>query len=386
MKLINGNRPLRVGISGSYGGLNLGDEAILESIVAQLRAALPAEITVFSRDAEDTRRRHRVERAVDVRDLSRDEARREVARLDLLILGGGGILYDREVEVYLREVFLAHELGVPVMVYAVSAGPLQHRSNRALVRDALEPAGVVSVRDRQGRRLLEEVGVHREIVVTADPALLLAPQPLPEDALSREGLDRERVLVGFSVREPGPAAPEIDVQHYHRLLANAADFMVSRIDADIVFVPMERKRNDTQHSHAVVALMQHAERASVLKGEYTPGQLMSLIGHFDFCVGMRLHFLIFSALQGVPFVALPYASKVTGLLQELEMDMPPLDDVSAGRLLATIDYSWDTRNDIRARIQQRLPPLQAKARENQRLLEALIEQRVQPAADKGALP
>ena len=46
--------PYRVGISGSYGGLNLGDEAILQSIIQQLSHSLPVEITVFSRDAADT--------------------------------------------------------------------------------------------------------------------------------------------------------------------------------------------------------------------------------------------------------------------------------------------------------------------------------------------
>ncbi len=365
-------RPFRVGISGSYGGLNLGDEAILWSIVAQLRNSAPVEITVFSRNAEDTYRRHQVEHAISVRDLSRDEAREAVRQLDLLILGGGGILYDAEVEIYLREVLLAHDLGVPVMVYAVSAGPLSHRSSRELVRAALEPAAVITVRDRHGRRLLEEVGVHREIHVTADPALLLQPEPVPQNLLFREGLDSSHRLVGFSVREPGPAAPEIDVEHYHQLLANAADFIVQRFDADVVFVPMERGRLDLQHSHAVVSRMQCAQRAAVLKGEYTPGQLMSLIGRFEFSVGMRLHFLIFSALQGVPFVALPYASKVTGLLQDLDMDTPPLDDVNAGRLLATIDQSWDLRDTIRERICQRLPALQERARANNRLLVELL--------------
>jgi transcriptional regulator with XRE-family HTH domain len=33
--------------------MNLGDEAILKSIITQLRAELPVEITVFSRNAED---------------------------------------------------------------------------------------------------------------------------------------------------------------------------------------------------------------------------------------------------------------------------------------------------------------------------------------------
>ena len=109
------SQPYRVGISGSYGGLNLGDEAILTGIVAELRRSLTAEITVFSRDADDTRKRHAVERVVPVRTLSRDEVLPEVKRLDLLILGGGGILFDGEAQNFLREVTLAQEHRVPIV-------------------------------------------------------------------------------------------------------------------------------------------------------------------------------------------------------------------------------------------------------------------------------
>ncbi len=56
---INMKKTFHIGISGSYGGLNLGDEAILQSITSELRSRLPVEITVFSPNAEDTLRRHR---------------------------------------------------------------------------------------------------------------------------------------------------------------------------------------------------------------------------------------------------------------------------------------------------------------------------------------
>jgi hypothetical protein len=49
---------------------------------------------------------------------------------------------------------------------------------------------------------------------------------------------------------------------------------------------------------------------------------------------MRLHFLIFSALAGVPFVGLPYATKVSGFLEELRLQAPALEHVSAGQLIA----------------------------------------------------
>ena len=370
--MANGKDTYKVGITGSYGGLNLGDEAILQSIVTQLRKDLPVEITVFSRDAEDTKRRHGVERAVPVRKLSRAEVAPEIERLDLLILGGGGILYDADARTYLREVTIAREKGVPVMLYSIGAGPLNDPSAQKAVREALEHVHAISVRERAAQRALEEAGVHRDIVVAADPALLLRPEPLPRGLLKREGLEGRRRLIGMSVREPGVAAPDLDEKMYHALLANAADFMVDRYDADIVFMPMERSVLDTQHSHAVVAKMLRAQRATVLKGEYTSGQLLSWMSRFHFAVGMRLHFLVFAALAGTPFVALPYAGKVAGFLEDLGLPAPPLNLVNAGRLIAHIDESWDRRRSTRARLEKAILPLQKRAQESHRIAMQLL--------------
>ncbi len=364
---------VRIGISGSYGGMNLGDEAILEGILVELRSRVDADVTVFSRNPADTLARHEVEHAISPREMTRKESRAVVAGLDLLVLGGGGILYDADVDAYLREVFLAHELGVPVVVYAVSAGPLQQQSSRRAVRDALNACAVVTVRDRQGYRLLEDVGVSREIHLTADPALLMCEEELDIDALRTEGVEFDRQLVGFSVREPGPAAPDIDPEEYHALLANAADFMVERYDADVVFVPMETY--DVQHSHGVVAHMRNSERAEILRRRYSPGQILHLMDRFELAVGMRLHFLIFAALRGTPFTALPYASKVSGLLEHLRLESPPLARIGSGQLIARIDRTWDRRAEVRAQIRERLPELRARAKRTNELLVEVLESR-----------
>lgn len=365
---------LRVGISGSYGGINLGDEAILHGILAQLRS-IPGigPITVFTRDPEDTLARHAVDRAVAVREMTREEARAEVKQLDLFILGGGGLLYDLDVAVYLREVALANEAGVPVAVYAISAGPLDQWSSRELIKKHLTPVALLTVRDRHALRLLQDAGVQREIHLTADPALLLEPEKFDAAMFAKEGLADDRPLVAFSVREPGPAAPDIDTGHYHALLADTADFVIDRYRADVVFVPMERRNKDLQHSHAVIARMQHAHRVHVLRDKYTPHDIMALLSRCTLAVGMRLHFLIFAALQGVPFVALPYASKVSSFLHDLGMPAPDLEDVSAGQLIAYIDRAWDMRASLCSQVARALPELQQRARRNNELVMRVIE-------------
>jgi polysaccharide pyruvyl transferase WcaK-like protein len=107
---------------------------------------------------------------------------------------------------------------------------------------------------------------------------------------------------------------------------------------------------------------------------------LSLFGHFELAVGMRLHFLIFAALRGTPFVALPYASKVSGLIEDLEIDTPPLGSVGIGQLLARIDRSWDTREEIRHRITERLPVLLDRARQTNELLMRCLAEHANRAA------
>jgi polysaccharide pyruvyl transferase WcaK-like protein len=261
------------------------------------------------------------------------------------------------------------------MLYAIGAGPLKDSAVQALVRECLNKAEVITVRERSAQKVLEEAGVEQDIFVTADPALLLEPEPVPQDMLRQEGLEGRRRLIGMSVREPGVAAPDLEERFYHELLANAADFMVDRFDADIVFVPMEHAVLDTQHSHAVIARMLRAQRATVLKGEYTSSQLLALMGGFSFALGMRLHFLIFAALQGVPLVALPYASKVTGFLEALKLTAPPLKQVNAGRLIAHLDDCWDNPDRLRERIAENLPALKKRAQETHRIAVRLLSER-----------
>jgi polysaccharide pyruvyl transferase WcaK-like protein len=61
------------------------------------------------------------------------------------------------------------------------------------------------------------------------------------------------------------------------------------------------EKTDVQHSHGVVAHMQHAERAEILRRRYSLRRILDVMGHFESAVGIRLHILIFATLRGVPF-------------------------------------------------------------------------------------
>lgn len=363
----------RIAISGSYGGLNLGDEAILEGILGELRSTLDVDIVVFSYNAKDTEQRHKV-RALSVRETHKDEIIKELKKLDLFILGGGGILYDGVVEIFLRDVIWAQELNIPTMIYAISAGPLKSPESKKLVEEVLDKTSLITVRENESKRILHDLGITKPIEVTADPALLIKPQVFTKEQLKREGINPEINLIGLSVREPGLAAPDLNIDHYHSMLANAADFMIERYEAQIIFIPLELGANrDLQHSHAIISKMLNAGKANVLKGEYTSSQLVGLMKHMTFCVGMRVHFLIFASLQFIPFISLPYASKVKGFLEELGIPYTPLENWNTGKICALIDNAWDYRKTTKKKLKDKIPLLKEKAKTTNTFLCHLLE-------------
>ncbi|AIR96963.1 polysaccharide pyruvyl transferase family protein [Streptomyces glaucescens] len=365
----------RIGLLGSYGGFNLGDEAILTCMLRCLRTHRPqARLVALSRNAEHTRANHpALDEVVDWEGVPQRRLLDVLSRLDLLVLGGGGILYDGEARRYLRLVAAAQARGVRTFAYAIGAGPLRETEDREAVRTVLAGMAEVVVRDEESHLVLEEAGLDRDVVVTADPALLLPPEPFTDRMMRQEGIPAEaHRLVGMSVREPGRAAEKLDEGDYHALLADVADFLVRRLDAHVVFVPMERQ--DVHHAHGVLSRMTAPDRGRILHSVYSPGQVLGFMAHLDLVVGMRLHFLIFAALSGLPVLPLPYSGKVFDFARRL--GAPALVGVAreqAGLLLAEVDRLWDEFPQRRGDFEERVRRLRGRAGETCTRLGAVLD-------------
>jgi len=323
-------------ICGAAGYTNLGDDAILWGMLTELRAALggravkvaggPALAPLVS--------------AFDAVALSYDD-RQELARAiedaDLVILGGGGLLYDVDyspsIVRFLTEppdrqwlyelakiTAAARAAGRPVMLYGMGIGPLLTQSARQVARFVGEESRAVAVRDGSSAELLAECGVSRSrIHVAADPAISIEPAG-PEAAqalLERAGLrSASRPLVALNLRPwfrfgGVDAGPQDAMQDLVSRSGELVRLLGERLGATVGLLPLQRLNDDDREVlQQVLQAAGAPSGAMMLEPPASPADLVTFLSRFDLLIGMRLHSLILAANAGVPFVALPYVQKV----------------------------------------------------------------------------
>lgn len=305
----------RVVISGYYGFRNLGDEAVLYSMIQELKKLDPGiEVVVLSNDPERTARAYGVEA---VNRWKWREVGATIRGSDLLISGGGSLLQDvtgiKSLFYYLGVIEMAYRCGCPVMFYAQGIGPLRTRLGRWLTVRAANRAAAITVRDGGSRRDLLSFGVKVPVQLAADPVLALDPELVDRTTgtrlLRKAGLvvDGEEKLMGVSVRDwAGDDA-------WQEVVAGVCDEMV-RQGWQVVFLPMQWPV-DVDAARRVASLMR--EGGVVLEDEYGVLEMLSLIGNMNLLLGMRLHALIMAAVMGVPLVGIVYDPKVERFLRQL---------------------------------------------------------------------
>jgi polysaccharide pyruvyl transferase WcaK-like protein len=146
------------------------------------------------------------------------------------------------------------------------------------------------------------------------------------------------------------------------------------------------ERHDVRHAHAVLSHMTAPDQGRILHGDYSPGQVLGFMRHLDVAVGMRLHFVIFAALTGVPVLPLPYSGKVFDFARRL--GAPALVGVAreqAGLLLAEVDRLWDEYPQRRDDLRTRMGELCASARETCERCGSLLDE-IGAARGSGGAP
>lgn len=359
---------MRYVISGYYGFNNSGDDALLSSIINNIKETDPAaDITVLSKTPSETRRVYRV-KAINRYNIFALLAK--ILRCDVLISGGGTLIQDatstKSLMYYLAVIRIAKFFGRKVMLYANGIGPLNSFKNIEITSEILNKVELVTLRDENSVSALAQIGVTEpEIHLTADPAFLLEANDKGAEILDSYGIPHGQPLMCVSVRK-WKNNPEKFVAE----MAEFCDRAAEKYGLFTVFMPMQKK-NDFDIANEIKNSMKN--RSVVIGSDYPAESLLSVMDRMTVCIGMRLHTLIYSASRNVPTIGIVYDPKVSGFMEYMGADRyVELEKADADTLCAMLEEVCMNYDSIKRSMSVNMASMRAKAKENTELLQKLL--------------
>jgi polysaccharide pyruvyl transferase CsaB len=312
-------------LCGYYGEHNLGDDALLTALLAQLPSGCDPLVTAF--DQEEVERCFGV-RTVDRRSLA--AVLQALGGCDALVLGGGSLLQDvtsfGSLIYYAALILRARLAGLPVLLWGQGLGPLRRRRSRLLVQRLLPLAQGITWRDAGSAALAAEWGV--QAAVGSDPVWSLPAQSWQ-----------------------GPGGPIVLCWRPTQLLTNsgwalllqALDKVAHRLDRPVHWLPFHQEQDAglLQELKERGLLPPGLEARSLELQVRNPQEACAQFHGAALVVSMRLHGLILAALAGAPCAALSYDPKVKRAADALACPCLDLEATAMeGHQAGPLEQSW----------------------------------------------
>ena len=362
--------------------VHVGDEAMFDEMVFQLRKRGVEHITGISSNPAETRERYGIDAVAGIGFRTQTTRAEQQDRMDrvvrtaagetgllaaddsaiavieairasdgVAVSGGGNMASTWPSHIFERGTIgeVARLLGKPLVVSGQTIGPHLDDPDRALVTALLSSARLVGLREKPSHALSLELGVPAALLTqTVDDASFLSEQTQPPAAaVSPYCLVSLSTHVGTENRE-----------EFQQAVADLLDHVVATTGLDVRFYahfasldPAE-SRGDTVMHNAVIERMSTARVATVNEGDSVAAA--QLARGASLVVSSRYHPAVFAVSGGVPTVGIPVddytTTKLTGALGNFgQTGLVSAAQLVAGGAPAVASAVWNSRDEIRGR-------------------------------------
>jgi len=368
---MRGSHP-RITLLGNNSGRNLGDMAIMSSILESLSKRLPdAEFFVPtikpSWVKEHYGSRYNV-KAVNVMPWTLSirllglPTLRCLAKSDCALICDGIIfgkkLFNPAFNYLITLVFLAplaRLLGCKMVCYSTGIGPFPSWISRLLAKWTINSCDLVMMRERDSEKLTKEIGVTQPVELTGDAAFI---NPVSSDgaalAIMREiGLDPLRPVLAINAtsyldswlsEKERLAEPGAFLSMVARGIQKAQESVEDRFQPLIVCThPMDEE--------TCRELAKLSGGHIITNSHYLSHDIQAVLRRCGLLVGMRFHSIVLASSVETPVVGLIYAPKVRGYLRLLDCEDYGLELASLTEeyLGARLTEAWNNRAALKAR-------------------------------------
>lgn len=324
---------------------NRGDRAILAGNIELLKSAYPnAQITSLSQFKKRDEKWFGINflgfSPYSISPIDYLKLLGEARKSDIIFWGGGEILKDYTNKISLfywaLKLFGVGLVNKNLIGAFQGIGPTNAAISKRVIAFAVSQCRAFLTRDEESKVKLESWGVKIPVIASYDPAIFEQAKPISAQALKNfsetQGISEEVLnnFIGFGVRRwfhyrasswlPASLKPwqkatsenSDELNTYIENLAQIADNLIAKHDANIVFFPMHvsASENDQGFATEVIARMKHADRAFLIsKDNLAPVDMVSVLSMARAFMASRLHSAILASVANVPAYCLYYVDK-----------------------------------------------------------------------------
>lgn len=321
-------------ISAFIGSENLGDEAIFESLLANLQLS-KKEIVALSINEEKTQRHGvRTLNAKNPLDIVRG-----IRHCRVFLLGGGGIIQNESSFInlyyYMFQILLAKIYKKRIALIFVGVGPIRGSLNRFLLSKLINHIELAIVRDAESVKILKTLGMKKEKICGAhDVVLNIKNDNNNRSQTTDASLDKPYFVLSarrwFFSKPFLPASISrklseggLFASRYKRFTSELSKAIDQYLEADtnihVLVVPFYNSE-DLSVSRDIIKQLNNKDRVILCEASPTASEFIEIVENSEYVVGMRLHSLILAAVAGKAFVPISYSSKVSEFATQLGVE------------------------------------------------------------------
>ncbi len=337
---------LKILISNAAGYGNVGDDAIRDVIIYNIKKNFPNSQIIFTHPPPQL-------------DL--------VMNADVIIVGGGGLLYDSSIENvdnYMRYLEWGQELDKKTVCLGVGTQGIMKEYGNNRYREILNRCDLVTVRDHETADELKNIGIEKDIKVCADVAWLLKPKKSQYIIEKKDKPVLGIAIFGgkYSIFDPYNTSIEHLLSKYKDIF-DYVFFIFSKDDIELT------KRLQITFGGRIV------EYENI-----TPGEYLSLVKMLDIAVVNRFHPFIFSIMTNVPVcvgdlwrIGSYGNGKISRLAKLFEYKgLTNIHNIDPKILEDKFDWIYINRKDIVSNFDVIRNSMEEKANENFKYLKELL--------------
>jgi len=257
---------------------------------------------------------------------------------------------------------LAMDLGKPVFIWGASVGPFEREPHYVpAIRKHLTRMTLITVRESITYDYLTKTLGLSNVMQMADPAFTLTKEEIDTDPFWPQagangviGLNISPLIERY--KKNGQDLRAETIQFIHDAVAKGFGvLLVSHV------VPLDgsEKNNDATYMAGMLSeLKTLGDAVTIMPSQFNASQIKQVISQLRYFIGARTHATIAALSSGIPTLSIAYSVKAKGINKDLLGDMPvvlPTPELTAGSLMAGLDYLINNETQIKEELREKLP-------------------------------